>query len=56
MPPSGSAFDRAHLDLEYAADCLTDFVRARETDKAEVGATLAAEFVLLVTGFLRPKS
>jgi len=35
---------------------LSDFLRGRETERAETGALLAAEFVLLVSGFLRPKS
>ena len=55
-PPSSGAFGRAHTDLEHAADCLTDFVRGHETERAEAGALLAAEFLLLVTAFLRPKS
>ena len=42
-------------DLEYAAVCLTDFVRGYETERAETGALLLAEFVLLMNGFLRPK-
>jgi len=34
---------------------VTDLVRGHETDRAEVGAYLIAEFVLLVSAFLRPK-
>ena len=41
--------------MEYAADCLTDFVRGHETERAETGAFLMAEFVTLVSGFLRPR-
>ena len=44
--------ERARADLEYAADCLTDFVRGYETERAETGALLTAEFMLLVSGFL----
>jgi len=30
-------------------------VRGHETDRAEAGALLVAEFLLLVSAFLRPK-
>lgn len=35
--------ERAHHDLDFAADCLLAMFRGEETDEAELGALLVAE-------------